>query len=311
MALAEVPADGTVPQAYRFIRKQPGRAGKDAPIAIAPADLGKRVFRGQHGLALHNYLALYHGRRTLNGKSSWIPPVTKAVHTAIHALPSEAAIRMLQLLGPQFLVVHTWDLKGTRRIAEMLVALSTRKDLEQVYSADGDYVYEFLDTHDPSLGLLPTPAIDEANNIPLRAKHIKVVANRNKENAYQAIDGNPKTGWTNERNQTPGDWIEFQLDRPRVLVAIDFLDFEDVFDAPAAFTIQTIDNGVYNTVFKRPRLRFYHDQVHRPTEFVMRVVFDKPVRTGRLRMRLLEGVPGQQWAAHEVRLWTPTIPSTD
>jgi hypothetical protein len=313
MALAEVAAEGTVPKAYHFIREQPGKAGKDAPIAIAPAGAGKHLFQGERGRALHNYLALYHGRRTLNGKSSWIPPVTKAVHTAIGYLPSDSAIRVLQLLGPQFLVVHTWDIADSRRVPEMLMGLGLHKDLEQVYSVDGDYVYEVRDTHDPSLGLLPTPTIDEENNIPLRAKHIQILTNRNQQNAYKAIDGNPKTPWRSgkQRFQTPGDWMEFKLDRPRELVAIDFLHFKDVFEAPAAFKIQTINGGVYNTVLERPRLRFYHDQVHRPTQFVMRVVFDKPVRTDRLRLRLLEGVPGQKWAAHEVRLWTPTIPPTD
>jgi hypothetical protein len=310
MALAEVAADGTVPKAYRFIRKQ---SRKDAPVAIAPAAAGKDLFVGHRGLALHNYMALYHGRRTLNGKSSWIPPVTHAVHTAIRYLPSDAAVRVLQLLGPRFLVVHTWDIRNASQVPEMILGLGLRKDLKQVYSADGDYVYEFLDTHDRSLGLLPTPAIDEESNIPLRAKHIQVLTNRNPKNAYKALDGIPRTSWTSgeQRSQTPGDWMEFQLDRPRDLVAIDFRNFKDVFEAPAAFKIQTINDGVYNTIFQRPRLRFYHDQVHRPTEFVMRVVFDEPVRTDRLRIRLLEGVPGRKWAAHEVRLWTPTIPPTD
>jgi hypothetical protein len=306
-ALAEVASNGTVPKAYRFIRKQRGPGGKLAPVAIAPAAAGKFLFDGPRGLALHNYLALYHGRRTLNGKSSWIPPVTQAVHLAMRYLPSDAAIRVLQLLGPQFLVVHTWDL---RNAPETLIGLGLRKDLKQVYSADGDYVYEFLDTHDRSLGLLPTPTIDEVNNIPLRPKHIEVLANRNANAAYKAIDGKPKTQWHSGREQTPGDWLEFKLDRPRELVAIDFLNFvKNVFEAPAAFKIQSVDAGVYTTIFQRPRLRFYYDQVHRPTEFVMRVVFQKPVRTDRLRVRLLEGVPGQTWSAHEVRLWTPVIPS--
>jgi hypothetical protein len=309
MALAEVAADGTVPGAYRFIRKQPR---KSAPIVIAPASGGRTLFRGPRGLALHNYLALYHGRRTLNGKSSWIPPVTHAVHTAISYLPSDAAVRVLQLLGPQFLVVHTWDLDA-HRVPEVIMGLGLRKDLNQVYSVDGDYVYEFLDTGDRSLGLLPTQSIDEENNIPLRAKHIQVLTNRNASKAYRAIDDNPRSRWTSGRFQTPGDWMEFKLDRPRDLVALDFLHFtKDVSEAPAAFKIQTVSSdGVYNTVFQRPRIRFYYDQVHRPTEFVMRVVFDKTLHTDRLRIRLLEGVPGRYWAVQDARLWTSTIPPTD
>jgi hypothetical protein len=94
------------------------------------------------------------------------------------------------------------------------------------------------------------------------------------------------------------------LREPREIAAIEFTDFEECFDTPLAFKIEVSDDGkAYRTVFERPRLRIFADQVHRPTEFTFRVVLDRPVRTMHLRMTLLEEVPGRWWSIYEAKLW--------
>jgi hypothetical protein len=257
-------------------------------------------------MALHNYLALYHGRRTLNGKSSWIPPITHIYHRAARRLPSESAIRMLQILAPEFLVIHGAELEQ-RQFARLLTGLEQRPDVfRRVFRHHMDFVYRVLPSRDPSLGLLPTPKLDPAlRRVP--AQLIGLVASRSVRRSYHALDGNPNTRWGTYRSQWPGDWAEFVLREPRAIEAIEFTDFEEPFDAPLAFKIEVSDDGhTYRTVFTRKRLRVFADQVHRPADFVFRVVLDRPVRTTHLRFTLLEEVPGRWWSIHEAHLWERT-----
>lgn len=311
--LIAVPAGRAVSQAYRFIAAQPTTG---APIAVAPpgGGGGQGPFRGQSGLAKHNYLSLYHGRRTLNGKSSWIPSITHMSHEALRRLPSSTALRALQLLGPQYLVVHTGAM-DPRWVPGVVQGLDQNTAmLRRVFDQGGDLVYEFLDTKDKSLGLLPTPEIDERVFALLRSKHIQVTTSTRSANAHKIIDGELRTRWsTHPRAQLPGDWVEFTFDKEREIGAIDLINHQkDALESPSAFKIQTSDDDgeSWDTVFRRPRLRLYADQVHHPNRFVFRVVLPKPVRTQRLRIKLLEEMPGKLWAINEARLWTP-IKSTN
>jgi hypothetical protein len=133
---------------------------------------------------------------------------------------------------------------------------------------------------------------------------VGMVASRSPRRAYHALDGNPETRWATYRSQWPGDWVEFVLREPREIAAIEFTDYEECFDTPLAFKIEVSDDGkTYRTVFRRPRLRFFADQVHHPTDFAFRVVLHQPVRTMHLRMTLLEEVPGRWWSIYEAKLW--------
>lgn len=299
VTMIEVPAGNAVSRAYRYVARQDG----DAPIGIVPGHWGKHRFTGQRGMALHNYLALYHGRRTLNGKSSWIPPITHVYHRAARRLPSEAAIRVLQILAPEFLVLHGADL-DRKQFAQVLAGLDQRPDaFRRLFGQDNDYVYRVLRPNDPTLGLLPTPRIPPAlERVP--TKLVGMLAGRSARRAYHALDGNPRTRWATFRSQLAGDWVEFVLREPREIAALEFTDFEECFDSPLAFRIEVSDDGAtYRTVFTRPRLRIFANQVHHPTGFAFRVVLDQPVRTRHVRMTLLEGVPGRWWSIYEAKLW--------
>jgi hypothetical protein len=302
VVIVAVPAGDGVPRAYRHIARQPGAA----PIGILPAHWGKHRFSGQRGLAIHNYLALYHGRRTLNGKSSWIPPITHLFHRAARRLPNESAIRVLQILAPQFLVVHGTDMD--RKLYDQVVAgLEQRPEIfRRTFVDQLDRVYRVVGTDDPSLGLLPTPELAvHLRRVPPLG--VGMAASRNARQTHHALDGNPNSRWATHRSQWPGDWVEFVMQDRRTIAAIEFSDFDEVFDAPLAFKIEASEDGVtYRKLFERPRLRIFTDQIHRPTEFVFRLVLPQPVRTYRLRMTLLEGVPGRWWSIHEARLWELT-----
>jgi hypothetical protein len=300
--LTLVPAGRSIPSVYRFIAEQPGHR----PIAIVPSSWGQRLFTGPRGLAMHNYLAVSHGRRIFNGKSSWIPPSTHLFQRSTRQLPSGAAVRILQILRPEFFVVHGSDMDP--RFARFLTDnLDQRTDiLKRVYRDGDDSVYALLPSHDRSLGLLPTPSIDAQRFERIAQRHLKMSASRFSRHGSRALDGDPKTHWTTGRPQLVGDSVELTLDQPADVAAIDFTDYDMTFDAPAAFKIEVSEDGkTYRTVFERPRLRIYYDQVYHPKHFLFRVKLETPVRARRVRLTLLEAMPERYWTIYEAQLWTP------
>jgi hypothetical protein len=300
LELTSVPAGATVPSVYRFIARQKGHA----PIAVIPTSWGQQRFVGPRGLALHNYLALFHGRRTINGKSSWIPPITHLFNRTSRNLPNDAALRVLQILHPQFLVVHAGDLDPG--FASRLLENFERRPavLKRVYQDGDDFVYELQKDSDPTLGLLSTPVLDEQRLERIDRRHIGITASRASRQAVLALDGDPTTKWTTGRPQAVGDFVELTLDQPREIAALELTDYELTFDAPPAFKLEASEDGrSYRTVFVRPRIRIYSDQIYHPKHFSFRVKLPAPVHARHLRLTLLEGFPQRYFTIYEVQLW--------
>lgn len=296
--LVAVPAGATVSKAYRWIAKQPG----EGYIGLVPANEG-RVFRGHRGMARHNYFTLFHGRRTLNGKSSFIPPVTWLYNAAIHNLPSATSTRILQILRAEFLVLHTWDM-GKTRTARVLTGLDRAShEYARAFQAGGDVVYRLLPQRDPSLGLLETPALPAGLSEVPRAQ-IRAQASATPEWLGNALDGDPATKWATRRNQRSGDWFELVFAEPTPVAAVSFTDFDVAFDAPAGFVVTAErEDGSLRPVFARPRLRIDRDQIYDPSGYVFRLVLPQPVLTRRLRFTLTEAVPGRWWSVHEAHVY--------
>ena len=296
--LIAVPAGNKVSEAYRWIAKQPGKRF----VAMVPASDGK-VFRGHRGMARHNYFTLHHRRRTLNGKSSFIPPVTWLYNHATRRLPSRTSTRILNILGAEFVVFHAWDMSRRRARRALRDLEKATLEYQLVFKTGDDHVYRMLPQDDPSLGLLETPALPAGVSAVPR-NQIWGRASRNDAWTRNAFDGDTTTKWATRRAQRKGDWFEIRIDKPTNVAAIDFTDFKSVFDTPLGFKVETGgEAGVWKHVFSRPRLRIFTDQIYRPKDFLYRVVFPRPVTTTRLRFTILEAVPGHWWSIHETTVW--------
>ncbi len=298
LPLEVVPAGDNVASAYKFIAAHPGHA----PIALLPTNDGLSTFRGQHGMALHNYLALYHHRRTLNGKSSFIPPITRMFNNAMADLPSEIATRVLRELGAQYLVVHTGDMPRERgvRILQGLKAAPT--DYRLVHEDGPDYVFEVLPSTQPEDRLDDTPALPEQLvQVPRTALHAR--ASDDRKHVGRSVDGNLTSRWTTGRNQRTDDYYELDLTRPLVIGALELTSIE-VGDAPLGYRIEADDGtGSMQLITERPKLRLFRGQVFHPRGFVFRVVFPKPVLTKRVRVTIIDPFPGRWWTVNEATLW--------
>jgi hypothetical protein len=296
--LKAVPSGDKVPQAYRFIAAQPGKA----PIALLPVYDGLSVFRGHRGQALDNYLALYSHRRTINGKSSFIPQVTRLFNSAMAFLPGATATRVLRSLGAQYVVVRTWDMPAERgeRIVRGLRA--TRNAYKPVFEDGKDYVFEILPSDDPEDTLAETPKLPlSLEKVPYKGLH--AAANVAPERAQRALDGKAASRWSTGRNQRLDDYYEITLATPRELGALELSSPEAIEDAALGYRVEVEDsNGVIRTVATHPHVRLFRDQVFHPRNFVFRVVFE-PVQARRIRVTITDPVPSHWWTIQDATLW--------
>lgn len=293
VTLAYLPNKSNLPASYRWLAEHTG----PEPIAILPA-----YPKGYYG-ARNDYIALFHKRRSINGKSSWMPPVTHAYIREASRFPRGTMLDMIRTLDAKYLLLHLeeYNRARARRIEKWL---SRRTDqLQLVFKSGTHRIYEMLPSDDPLDELQETPPLPSGvERIDLTK--VRASAVRLPEEARYAIDGNPDTKWATHRNMLTGDWFELDLGRTRRLAAIDMRDFYEAFDAPVSYRLLVGGKeGNLREVQRRKRPVIYRDQVFRPRNFVYRIVLDEPVEARRVRIELIDTVSRRWWSIHEMVLW--------
>ncbi|HMI90400.1 MAG TPA: hypothetical protein VK509_03510, partial [Polyangiales bacterium] len=147
MPLVELPSKKKTPAAYKWLAKHKG----PEPLAAIPA-----YSMGFFG-AREDYMALFHGRRTINGKSSWMPPITHAFINESRRFPRRTMTTMLRTLGAKYLLLHGGELSAERARHALSWLNARPEDFVLRFEGDQDYVYEILPSNDPAVGLLRTP----------------------------------------------------------------------------------------------------------------------------------------------------------
>jgi len=307
MKLVSVPAGNSVPDVYHYIatHRQPGA------LAVIPARDGRRVYRGHPGQALHNYQSLYHRHRTINGKSSWIPPVTRLFDDYMNRFPSPTATKLLLALGTRQLVVHAGDF-GPERAERVLNYLDSDPEHYTLVVRTGSDSLYYLRTNSPDEGwLAPTPELP-VGAVEVEASHLTAAALVNPRRVHDAFDGDPGTFWTTQRTQRGGDWFELNVADDRPIAAIEIEPGEHTLEVPLSFEISATDPTFpmarLRPVLLRPWTFFFEQQVFTPKTFVWRVVLPEPIPVRRLRITLREATPNQAWVIPEIRLWAVSNP---
>ena len=291
-------AGEAVPKVLRFAASLPPRD----LVASVPQNRGRRLFQGDAGLALHNYLALYHKHRFVNGQSSWQPPSTDLALRAVQHLPDEGARRTLLALGTNHLLVFGDDLGAGR---ENLAADLTARpgEYRRVFQQGGDSVFTLLANGDRTLELLDTPALPAAARLIPRSE-LRASSSLRPERAALALDGDESTYWTGGRFQQPGQYFELALDAPRAIVALELDDPGREEDVPASFRLSARSGAEdLGVLASEPKLRFYRSQIFTPATFVFRIVLPRPITADTLRITIVEPVPGSYFSIHELRLY--------
>jgi hypothetical protein len=299
VALARIPNVSNLSPALKWLAKH----GGPEPIATMPA-----YVMGEGG-ARNDYLALFHHRRTIDGKSSWMPPITYAYIYETRRFPRGSGTRMMQALGVKYLLILgngagrlDYNPARTARILHWLDRRPENYALR--FSTQTEFVYEVLPPIDPTVSLLATPALPEGAK-PIARHDLTAHASTMSEQVEATLDGDASTKWGTMRDQLAGDWFEFAFSNTRKVVALEFRGYAEAFEAPAAFKISALkEDGAYHTVLTRPALRFYADQVYHPKSFTFRVLLPEAVAARALRIDLLDGVAGHEWAIHEASVFS-------
>jgi len=285
------------PPALEFVRKLPERD----LVAAYPQNGGQRLMRGDAGMALHDYLALYHKHRFVNGQSSYEPPVTTLARRSIDALPSDAARRSLLAIGTRHLIVYGEELPPTR--AHFVEALLAHPGEYRLSFQDGPHsVISLLGADDEALTLLDTPVLPAG----LRRIEggVRARASLGSEQVDEALDGDETTRWTTGRPQAAGQWFEVELAAPRRVRALEIAAPGHVMDVPAAFRLLGSKGmDVLEPLVVRPTVRLYREQIFSPKTFVWRVVLPEAVLIDRLHLALVDALPGYYFSIHELRLY--------
>jgi hypothetical protein len=296
--LQSVWADATVPGAYRFLASLPPRD----LIAAVPQSDGVRRFSGDAGLALHNYLMLYHKHRSLNGQSTWLPPVTDLVLGALRHLPDDGARRILESVGARHLLVHAEDLEPSRLNLPRQLAAQPEY-YRQEFQQGTQSVFSLSAAEDPTLALVDTPTLP-AGARPIPRSELRAGANLKQQYASAAIDGNPGTFWSGSRGQARGQYFELVLARPRRLVAFEIDSPGHVTHVPLSYELSVAQGAsAWQTVAEQAMLRVYREQVYSPKTFVFRVVLPNPTLADRIRLTIAEPVPDHDFVIHEARVF--------
>jgi len=288
------------PSVLRFAASLPA----EDMLAFTPQNTGRAVFRGDDGMALYNYLALHHKHRFVNGQSSWQPPVTELARRSVERLPDEAARRALLSMGARHVVVIEEDLPLERAgLADKLAARP--EEYRRVFREGSHSVFTLLEKDARSLELLPTPPLpDGARLIP--QSELRARASLRPDRAGVTLDGDPNTYWTGGRFQAPDQYFEVELNSPRAVAALELTAPGRVMDLPASFRLSA-HNGDQDlgVLAERPLLRLHREQIFEPKKFVLRIVLPRPTTLDRLRIAVVQPVPGSYFSIHELRVYAP------
>ena len=271
-------------------------------LAFLPQGAGREVFRGDSGLAHHNLLALHHKHRFVNGQSSYEPDVTTLGFRALDQLPEDGARRALLSMGAKHLVIFGEDLAADR--AGLPDMLSAQPDKFRRIFYDGkDSVFTLLDPEPKSLELLPTPELPRAARL-IPQREIRADASLQPRLASLALDGQMESYWTGGHFQANGQYFEIALDAARPVIALEIDVPGRVWDVPSSFRL-TAANGKtdHGVILERLGLRLYRSQIFEPKNFVFRLVLPRPVTLDRLRITVIEPVPGSYFSIHELRVY--------
>jgi hypothetical protein len=296
--LEQVWAGAEAPRSLSFAAMLPA----NDLLAFLPQASGREVFRGDSGMAHHNLLALHHKHRFVNGQSSYEPEVTTLGFRALDRLPEDGARRALLSIGAKHLVIFGEDLAADR--AGLPDMLSAQPDKFRRIFYDGkDSIFTLLEPEPWSLELLSTPELPgTARLIPQR--ELRAAANLQPALASLALDGRADSSWTGGRFQAPGQYFEVTLSAARPVIALEIDVPGRVWDVPSSFRLTAANgNADHGVIMERPGIRLYRAQIFEPKSFVFRLVLPKPLTLDRLRITVMQPVPGSYFSINELRLY--------
>lgn len=278
------------PAVYQWLMSQSDKDPLiELPMAWEPEEVG-----GSFGLDANGmYWSLFHGRRIVNGLSTFFYPEYKIIVDQMKLFPSRETIDILRSLGARYVIIHIGRLPKLEWQKEIIrnnpeAAYDWRETLDRLdefagelalrVKAGGDRLYEVLPPrgHHP-----PAPA-----GPPIPRRGWMAAANTNPAAAPLAIDGRVETAWATEQNQRAGLFFQLDLGRPEEIGGVRML-LRSASECPKNPRVEVSDDGAEWTAveYEGAYLEFVRRLLANPGERWFGIVFP-PVRARFVRITL-------------------------
>jgi hypothetical protein len=273
-------------RAYEFLRQS--AAGPVLELPFATDDEARQM--------TYQYLTLVHGHRTINGHSSYDPPLLRLLSGRDQGFGDAnhlgAAVACVRALGARYVVVHggRFDSPATE------TAL-----LHEFESGPIAARHDFGRTVVFALAEDVPPVEGVSHPIPRTAMRAR--SSHSADRLPLLFDGNRDSRWLSAGRQTGREWIEIEFDKPRDVGHVRMQTAERSFgDYPRELTIEAVEPAGTRTLFSGSVLPhfargFLVDHVY--------PIIDVPLPPNRARViRLRQGGVTDElfWSIHELEL---------
>jgi len=275
-------------RAYEFLRQS-----ADGPVLELPFATDDEAQQ-----MTYQYLTLVHGHRTINGHSSYDPPLLRLLSGRDQGFDDAshlgAAVSFVRALGTRYVVVHG----GRFGSPAMETALIRELDSGQI-AARHDFgrtvVFTLTDDVRPAEGV--------SHPIPIPSTALRTRSSHSPDRLPLLFDGNRDSRWLSGGRQTGREWIEIELDAPRDVGHVRMQTAERSFgDYPRELTIEAVEPGGTRTLFSGSVLPqfargFLVDHAYPIIDVVL-----PPNRARVIRLRQTGATDELFWSIHELEL---------
>jgi len=220
-------------RAYEFLRQS--AAGPLLELPFATDDEARQM--------TYQYLTLVHGHRTINGHSSYDPPLLRLLSGRDQGFGDAnhlgAAVACVRALGARYVVVHgsRFDSPATE------TALLHEFESGQIAAR-----HDFGRTVVFALAEDVPPVESVSHPIPHTAMRTR--SSHSPDRLPLLFDGNRDSRWLSAGRQTGREWIEIEFDTPRDVGHVRMQTAERSFgDYPRVLTIEAVEPAGTRTLF--------------------------------------------------------------
>jgi hypothetical protein len=287
--VSPLPGGAAAPEVYRWLRTQ----GDATVVAELPAS---NIWM-ERADALPMYFSTIHGKRTLQGYTSYFAPTYNFIKWRLMHFPDPDSVAFLERFGVDTVVVSPED-----GALPAWARPDPRWDLHGPF-AEGHVVLHLRGAHGQSY---PPPPDDAASFVEIDRDGWQVQASS--PEPWRAIDGDLGTMWFTVGEQKPGDFYRIRLPRPRAVARVAMtlrtrycfpMHFKLMGETEAGwvelpFDVHATEERLFSTLLHRPK---------DTTEVVDLLPGGPPLVTG-VRIRISEeDAYLMQWTMSEVRLY--------
>ena len=182
---------------------------------------------------VRNLASLVHGLPVLNGCTGYDPPLIALTREVLESFPDETSRLYLTALGVDRVLVHEHAL-GPHRTRALTRRIEATPWLKPVTRLDGDAVYAAEGVPpDAAQGIRRAVAAYVPAEGPPREvgrQTLRLTSATDTEHLAYVLDDDPRTRWTTNSPQRPGQiWFTVALDPPQAVSAV----WLDTREAPA------------------------------------------------------------------------------